>query len=390
MKLNVAVFMGGKTCEHEISCISAHQALEAINKEKYNIIPVYIAKNNDLYTGNELFDLKNFSDLDVLCSKLTKVTIYKDGTKAYIKPIKGLFAKPQEVDVAFEIVHGTNVEDGTLSGYLEMLDIPYTSSNILGSALGQDKAIMKEIFDYEGIPCVDWFYFYSHDFENNLADIKKKAKKIGYPLICKPANLGSSIGIEVIHNEKELVDKVKEASHYDFKMVIEKMVTNLKEVNISVMGNIFEAKVSPIEEVMKNDELLSFKDKYEGGGKSSKKLKAPTKGSKGMASTSRKVPAELKKGQKEKIEKYALAAYKALNANGTVRIDFIIDQKTNNVYVNEINTIPGSLAFYLWEADGISFEKECDLLIENALKMYKEKEKKTYSFDTNVLKNFGG
>lgn len=391
MKINVAIFMGGKTCEHEISCISAHQVIEAIDKDKYNVIPIYISKNNDLYTGELLNELKNFGDLNNLCTKLDKIAIYKDNNKTYFKPIKKLLAKPTVIDVAFPVVHGTNVEDGTLAGFLETLDIPYTSSNILGSALGQDKAIMKEVFEYEGIPCVDWFYFYSHDFDKNLTDIKKKAKKIGYPLICKPANLGSSIGIEVIHNEKELVSKVKEASNYDFKMVIEKMVTNLKEVNISVMGNIFDAKVSEIEEVLKNDELLSFKDKYEGGTKSSKsKLKAPTKGSKGMASTSRKVPADLKKTQKEKIEKYALQAYKALNSNGTVRIDFIIDGDTNDVYINEINTIPGSLAFYLWEASGISFKKECDLMIQNALKMYKEKEKKTYSFDTNILKNYRG
>jgi len=392
MKINVAVFMGGKACEHEISCISAHQVIEAINKEKYNVLPIYIAKNSDLYMGQPLFELKNFANLNELTNKLEKVSLYKDNNKVYVKPIKGMFAKAQVIDVAFPAVHGTNCEDGTLAGYLEMLDLPYTSSNVLGSALGQDKAIMKEVFEYEGIPCVPWFYTYSFNYQDNLKELKAKAKKIGYPLIVKPANLGSSIGIEVIHNEKELEEKLKEASNYDFKLVIEKMVSNLKEVNISVMGNIMDAKVSPIEEVMKNDELLSFKDKYEGGGKGAKgsKAKLPVKASKGMASTNRKVPAELTKSQTKQIEEYALKAYKATNGNGTVRIDFMIDKKTNKVYLNEINTIPGSLAFYLWEAAGISFEKECDLMIENALKMYREKEKKTYSFDTNVLEKYRG
>ena len=392
MKLNVAVFMGGKATEHEISCISAHQAIEAIDKNKYNIIPIYIAKNNDLYTGEDLLNLKNFADLETLKSHLKKIVIYKDGNKTYIKPIKGLKPKAKPIDVAFEVVHGTNVEDGTLAGLLELLEIPYTGPNVLGSALGQDKAVMKEIFEYEKIPCVDWFYFYGHEYKEQLPEIKKKAKKIGYPLIIKPANLGSSVGIEVIHSESELETKIKEASNYDFKLVIEKMVQDLKEVNISVMGNIFDAKVSPIEEVIKSDELLSFRDKYEGGGKSSKKVKMPVKtsGSKGMASTSRKVPADLKKSQKEQIEKYAIKAFKALNSNGVVRIDFMIDQKTGKVYINEINSIPGSLAYYLWEADGIDFTKQCDLMIENALKMYREKEKKIYSFDTNVLKNFRG
>lgn len=390
MKINVAVFMGGKSCEHEISCISANQAIEALDKNKYEVIPVYIAKNNDFYTGEELFSLKNFADLDALVKKLKKVTIYKDNNKVFIKNVKGSFAKPKQIDVAFPVVHGTNVEDGSLAGFLEMLDIPYTSSNILGSAVGQDKAVMKQIFEYEKIPCVDWFYFYGHEYKDKFDEIKKKAKKIGYPLIIKPANLGSSVGIEVVHSEDELESKIKEASNYDFKLVVEKMVTNLKEVNISVIGNIMNAKVSEIEEVMKNDELLSFKDKYEGGGKSSKKLKTPTKGSKGMASTSRKIPAELTAKQRKQVEEYGLAAFKCLNANGVVRIDFIIDDDNGKVYINEINSIPGSLAFYLWNEVGVDFTKECDLLIENALKMYREKEKKTYSFDTNVLKNFRG
>lgn len=392
MKINVAVFMGGKSCEHEISCISANQAIKALDETKYNVIPVYIAKNNDMYTGEELFDLKNYADLNALSNKLNKVALYKDNNKVYIKPVKGMFSKAEVIDVAFEVVHGTNVEDGSLAGYLQMLDIPYTGSDVLGSAVGQDKAIMKQIFEYENIPLVDWFYFLAHEYKEKLPEIKQKANKIGYPLIVKPANLGSSIGIEVIHNEDELEEKIKEASKYDFKLVVEKMVTNLKEVNISVMGSIFDAKTSAIEEVMKNDELLSFKDKYEGGSKSSKKVpaKSPTKGSKGMASTSRKVPADLKDGQKELIEQNAIKAFKALNAKGVVRIDFIIDEDTDKVYVNEINSIPGSLAFYLWNEEGIDFTKECDMLIDNALKMYREKEKKTYSFDTNVLKNFRG
>lgn len=389
MKINVAVFMGGKSCEHEISCISAHQVIEALDKNKYEIIPIYISKENDLYSGDLLFDLVNYSDLEQLKSRLNKICIYKDNNKTYIKPIKGAFARSKPIDVSFNAVHGTNVEDGTLSGLLEMMDVPYTSSNVLGSAIGQDKAIMKEIFEYEKIPVVKWFYFYTDEIKSNIDDIKTKAKKIGYPLIIKPANLGSSIGIEIVHNEDELVDKLKEASNYDFKLVVEKMVTNLKEVNISVMGNVFEAKTSLIEEVIKNDELLSFKDKYEGGSKSNKKLKVQTSSSKGMASTNRKIPADITEKQTELINTLALKAFKALNANGVVRIDFIIDDDNDKVYVNEINSIPGSLAFYLWKDKGIDFTSLCDELIDNAIKMYREKEKKTYSFDTNILSNYG-
>ncbi len=391
MKLNVAVFFGGESCEHEISCITGNQALKAIDEEKYEIIPIYVSKNSDLYTGEKLFELKNYWDLNVLCNDLTKVCLYKDGNKAYMKPIKGMFAKATPLDLAFLCMHGTNGEDGVLQGMLEMLDLPYTSSNVLGSAIGQDKAIMKEVLEYEKIPMVPWFYLFSNEIDEKYEDFKQKAFKIGYPLIVKPANLGSSIGIEVVHNQEELKEKLKECAKYDDKLVVEKMVKNLKEVNISVMGNIDKFKASAIEEVMKNDELLSFKDKYEGSGSKktgAKSVKLPTKGSKGMASTSRVVPAKLSLKQESEIREYALKAFKVLNASGVVRIDFMIDKDTDLVYLNEINSIPGSLAFYLWTAVDVDFKKECDILLDNAIKKYRDKKKKTRTFDTNILSHY--
>ncbi len=391
MKINVGVFFGGVSCEHEISCLSANQVMNALNRDKYNVIPVYISKNSDFYTGEALFDLANYADLDKLCTTCEKIVLYKDGNTVYLKAVNGMFKKAQNIDVAYLSMHGTNGEDGAIQGMMEMLKLPYTSSDVLGSAVGQDKAVMKQIFECEGIPMVDHFYFYCHDFDKDVEGYKKKAKKIGYPLICKPANLGSSVGIEIIHNEDEFVDKIHEAMQYDFKLVIERMITNLKEVNISVMGSIFEARTSAIEEVMKNDELLSYKDKYLGGSKSGKtKMPSkPVKGSKGMASTSRKVPADITEKQQKLIEETALKIFKVLNASGVVRIDFMIDKDTEEVYANEINSIPGSLAFYLWKEKGIEFDEECDIMIDEALKRYRKKEKKTYSFDTNILKNYG-
>lgn len=391
MKLNIGVFFGGVSCEHEISCLTANQVINALDQDKYNVIPVYVSKTSDLYSGEALLNLSNYSDLDKLCASIDKVSLYKDGNKVFIKPISGLFKKAINLDVAFLAMHGTNGEDGAIQGMMEMLRLPYTSSDILGSSVGQDKAIMKQIFKSEDIPMVDYFYFYCHDFEKDKAELKKKAKKIGYPLICKPANLGSSVGIEIIHNEKEFESKIKEAMKYDFKLVVESMITNLKEVNISVMGSILDAKYSAIEEVVKNDELLSYRDKYLGGAKSSK-TKMPTKatkGSKGMASTSRIVPARITAKQQKQIEELSLKVFKVLNASGCVRIDFMINDDNGKVYVNEINSIPGSLAFYLWKEVGIDFSKECDNLIDEALKRYRRKEKKTYSFDTNILKNYG-
>ena len=392
MKIKVGVFFGGESCEHEISCITANQVLHALDSDKYEVIPVYIAKNRDLYTGDELFDLSNYYSLNELVSKLKKISLVKDGNKVYIKPVKSsLFEKKETIDVAFLAVHGTNGEDGTLQGFMEMMKLPYTACDVLGSAIGQDKAIMKEIFAYEGIPMVDWTYFYYDDYAKNEASYLSRVAEIGYPVIIKPANLGSSIGIEVAHDEEEFKNKVKEVKEYDLKIVVEKLIQNLKEVNCSVMGSLFEAKASPIEEVLKGDEILSFEDKYVGnakGSKGAKGAKVPQKGSKGMATTKRKVPADLTDEATSYIKNVSLKVFKALNANGCVRIDFMIDRDTDKIYVNEINTIPGSLAFYLWNEEGIDFSKECDILIENALKRYRIKEKMTFSFDTNILSTF--
>ncbi len=385
MKICVGVFFGGKSTEHEISCISANQAIHALDSDKYDVLPIYISKDNEFYIGDELFDLANYSSfISNPSSVLEKVMIYKDGNNVKVRPMKGMFKKERTIDVAFPIVHGTNVEDGSLAGFLQMLDIPYTSCDVLGGAVGQDKTVMKDIFKAEGIPMVDYFVVYNADFEDAYEDYFKKAKKIGFPLIAKPANLGSSIGIEVIKTEEEFEEKISECLKYDFKVVVEKMIANLKEVNISIIGGDEKAKCSAIEEVTNG--FLDFDKKYQpgSGSKGAKKgVKVPAaKGaSKGMASTVRKVPAELKEGQKEEIEKIALKVFRVLNSFGCVR-------DTDKVYCNEINTIPGSLAFYLWKEEGVDFSQECDELINNALNRYARRSRKTYSFDTNILDNY--
>ncbi|MBR3006040.1 MAG: D-alanine--D-alanine ligase [Erysipelotrichaceae bacterium] len=392
MKICVGVFFGGKSTEHEISCISANQAIHALDSDKYDVLPIYISKDNEFYIGDELFDLANYSSfISNPSSVLEKVMIYKDGNNVKVRPMKGMFKKERTIDVAFPIVHGTNVEDGSLAGFLQMLDIPYTSCDVLGGVVGQDKTVMKDIFKAEGIPMVDYFVVYNADFEDAYEDYFKKAKKIGFPLIAKPANLGSSIGIEVIKTEEEFEEKISECLKYDFKVVVEKMIANLKEVNISIIGGDEKAKCSAIEEVTNG--FLDFDKKYQpgSGSKGAKKgVKVPAaKGaSKGMASTVRKVPADLKEGQKEEIEKIALKVFRALNSFGCVRIDFMIDNDSDKVYCNEINTIPGSLAFYLWKEEGVDFSQECDELINNALNRYARRSRKTYSFDTNILDNY--
>ena len=388
MKLRVGVFFGGKSTEHEISCITANQAIHALDESKYEVLPIYISKAGDFYIGDGLFDLANYSAIvSNPDNVLTKVCLYKNGPKVMVEPISSIFARTKQIDVAFVAVHGTNVEDGSLAGYLSMLDIPYTSCDPLGGAVGQDKAVMKDIFKAEGIPMVDYFVIFGSEFEKNYKQYLASAKKIKFPVIAKPANLGSSVGVEVINSEDEFKNKINECLKYDFKVVVEKLVKNLKEVNISVMGNIDDARVSVIEEVTNG--FLDYDKKYQPGG--SKKLgsKSPkVSASKGMASTSRKIPADITASQRKTIEETALKVFRILNAHGCVRIDYMIDTKTKKVYCNEINTVPGSLSFYLWKECGIDFSQECDELIKNALARYAKRSKKVYSFDTNILDKY--
>lgn len=262
--------------------------------------------------------------------------------------------------------------------------------NVYGAVAGQDKTIMKDIWKNAGLPMTEYIWFYDVDYRQNQDEVLKKIKKLKYPLIVKPATTGSSVGISVCENEETLKEGIDDALQYDTKIVVEEVVQNLKEVNIAVMGNYEHQKVSEIEEVLSANKFLTYTDKYIGGGKNSKtKGGVKVKGkSKGMASTNRKLPADLDKKTREEIEKIAVEAFKALGSAGNSRIDFLIDEKTNKVYINEINSIPGSLAYYLWEAKGQDFTKVLDEMINIGIKDYKKRISKTHSFETNILAGF--
>ncbi|MEF9893362.1 MAG: D-alanine--D-alanine ligase family protein [Anaerorhabdus sp.] len=386
MKIKVAVLFGGESVEHEVSIISAKQAMEALDTEKYEIIPIYISKSRDLYCGEELRDLTQYKDMDALLAKVPQVVLVKKNQTVTIEPVKkGLFTKAiNTIDVVVPVVHGTNGEDGTLQGYLEMLKIPYAGCDVVAAAVGQDKVVMKHMFETAKLPITPWFWFYGHEFEDKKDEYLNKAKELGYPLVLKPACLGSSVGIVIAHNEEEFIEGLEEAGTFDFKIVVEKMVDNLREINCSVLGSCFSAKASVLEEVGKNDEILSYKDKYQGGGSKG----AKSQGSKGMASTTRIVPAPVSEEQTKKIQELALEAFHLLGSSGVCRIDFMMNGKTDEIMINEINTIPGSLAFYLWSPVDVDFTALMDELIRIALERHRKKEKMTFSYDTNLLQNY--
>ena len=371
MKIKIGVIFGGQTVEHEVSIISAIQAMKNLNKDKYEIIPIYIAKDKTWYTGPMLNEVEFFKDFEDTKRYAKKVMLCKKNNTFYLQSTTGFLRKDiTDLDIVLPVVHGNNVEDGTLVGYLETVGIPYVGSHVLGSALGQDKVVMKQVLKSEGVSVVDFVWFYDNEYSEDKDSIISKIKKLGFPVIVKPATLGSSVGIKLAHNENELDEAINEAIEYDKKILVEKAIENLIEVNSSVLGNYEYQRVSPLEEVMGLDEILSFTDKYLSN---AKKMGS---GSKGMASTSRIIPARISKELTHDIQETSKKVFKLLNYSGVCRIDYLIDSKTKKYYVNEPNTIPGSLAFYLWKEDGLKYSELLDEMINIAIREFKNNNKK--------------
>lgn len=388
MKIKLGVIFGGESVEHEVSIISAIQAMNKMDSEKYEIIPIYITKDREWYTGDMLKDIEVYSDLSLIKKYAKNVVLYaKNGQ--FVLQSKGFFKRIiKEIDIAFPIVHGTNVEDGVLQGYLQSIGIPFVGGDVYASVVGQDKLFMKEVFAAQDLPICKYIWFYDNEYQEDQEDIFAKVKKLGYPVIVKPATLGSSVGIKTAKDVDGLKEAIDDAIRYDHKIIVEKLVEDLMEVNISVLGNYESQKVSAIEQVMPTKDFLTYEDKYIGSSKTKGKLGGKFKTSKGMASTSRVIPAPLEASMKEEIETVAVNAFKALGSSGVVRIDFLVDKKKKKIYINEINNIPGSLSFYLWEPVGKEYTELLDEMINIGIRDYKKRIQKTHSFETNILKGF--
>lgn len=381
MKTTVAFIFGCRSVEHEVSIISAVQAMRSVDKEKYDVVPIYVTKSGEMYTGEKMFQIEAFRDIKALLSDSSAVTLIKKGNDVVLHYVEGgLFKKKKDItiNVAFPVVHGTNCEDGTLQGYLEFLGLPYVGCDVLSSAVGMDKAFFKYVMQAANLPVLDCICFHTREYAENSEDIIARAEKeIGYPMIVKPVNLGSSVGITKAKDKNALVDAIELAASFADKLLIEHAVTSIREINCSVVGDSDSCEASVCEEPFMNDEILSYEDKYLGGSKSG--------GSKGMASLGRKLPADIPEEKSEEIRELAKKVFKALGASGVVRIDFIIDTETDKVYVNEINTIPGSLSFYLWEATKLPYKELINKLISLAFRRNRNRENLTFTINTNIL-----
>jgi D-alanine-D-alanine ligase len=381
-KLNVGVIFGGRSVEHEVSIVTGLQVVENVDRTKYDVIPIYVSKEGDWYTGEELKDIKNYKDIKQLLSKVRKVFLPPVPSMAglYFYPFRsGIFKKEAEflrLDVIVPAIHGMHGEDGTIQGLFELADIPYAGSGVTGSAVGMDKIIMKDIFKANGIPTVKYTWFLRDDYESNRESILQSVEdNVSYPVFVKPANLGSSIGITMARDRQGLMDAIEVAVRYDRKIIVEEGVRDPMEVNCSCLGLDEDVRSSVCEQPVTWQELLSFEDKY---------LSSNT--SKGMKSASRRIPAPISDEKTAEVRELAAKAFKVLDCSGVARIDFLLEKDTMKVYVNEINTMPGSAAFYLWEPEGVRFKELIDRLIDIALKRHHEKRKNIYTFDSELLK----
>jgi len=381
MKTNVAVFFGGRSVEHEISVISALQAINAFDTDKYNIVPIYITKQGRWYTGDELLNIRNYKDMNALVQKCTEVFMRPEfGDFNLYKAEVGRFSRKNpviaELHVAIPVLHGTNGEDGIFEGLLETIGIPFAGCNTLSSANGMDKITMKMILRSQGIPVVDYVWFTDHQWSSERDDIIARIERqLGYPVIVKPANLGSSVGIGKAADRDQLIEKINTAERFSSRLIVEHMVEQLKEINCSVLGDADDHQSSVCEEPIKTGDFLSYEDKYMGGSKSSK----------GMQASDKRIPAQIPAEVSDRIRHIAGETFRVLSCHGVSRVDVMIDEKDGEVYVNEINTIPGSLSFYLWEATGITFTQLMDKLVALALKRKRQIERKTFTYDSNIF-----
>lgn len=390
-KIRAGVFFGGPSVEHEVSVITAMQAIQAMDPQRYEVIPVYTTKNGELYTGAHLAQLESYRNIPEALKQAQKVVLQKEG-----KDVVLMLAKQKRfgssivtaLDVALPIYHGTGGEDGVMQAHFERLGLPYTGPDVTSSAIGMDKWASKAMFKLHGVPCVEGVKVtQSQYFADPEAAAQTIEKAVGYPAIIKPYNLGSSVGIHKCRDRASLLEGLEDAFLYSQAVLAERAVQNLREINCAVLGDSEEARASVCEEPLNATDILTYADKYQSGGKTGKTGAKSGGGSKGMQSLARVVPADLSPEMTEKVQQLAIDAFRAIGACGCSRIDFLLDNQTGELFANEINTIPGSLAFYLWEKSGLTFTQLMDEMVRLALKRQRQQSLLHRSFETNLLQH---
>lgn len=376
-KTAIGVIFGGRSVEHDVSIVTGHQVMRAFDPNRYEVVPIYIDRSGRWYTGDPLFDLKNFHDEIVSISGVHTAIISPDIRHhgLIINPTAGRFSRSQiqRLDVVFPAIHGSHGEDGTLQGLLELADIPYVGCGVLGSAVANDKITAKAVLHQHGIPVVDAVSFSRAQWlDDPDSVIAKITAKLPYPLFVKPATLGSSIGIGKADDEHLLRISIDIAANFDRRILVETAVADCIEINCAVIGYGENIRASVLEQPISWDEFLTYEEKY-------------MRGDGGMKSAERLIPAPIPDDLAERIRAAAISAFKAVDGRGTARIDFLAHPESGEFYLNELNTMPGSLAFYLWQEMGMNPTFIVQQLVELAREAYADKRRNNYDYQTNLV-----
>jgi D-alanine-D-alanine ligase len=378
-KKTVGVIFGSRSVEHDVSVVTAQQVMQALRPEKYDIMPIYITRDGRWLTGPGLRDLKTFQANDVSDMMGIKDTLISPSTLhhgAITPPVSGLFGRSQlrRLDVVFPVVHGSHGEDGTLQGLLELADLPYVGAGVMASAITRDKIMLKALLSHGGFPVVNHVAFSRQDWLSNPdAVLERIGRELTYPVFVKPASLGSSIGVARAKDADETRNYVNVAANFDRRLMVETAVQDAVEINCAVMGN-DDMKASVLEQPVTWQEFLTYEEKYMRG-----------EGAAGMKGAERKIPAPISAELTQRIQQMAIDAFKAVDGRGTARVDFLVREQAGEVFLNEINTIPGSMAFYLWQETGMSPSEVVDRLIDLAVETHAEKRKTVYNYKTGLL-----
>lgn len=380
MDKNILVAFGGVSPEHEVSVLSAMQAISALKDTDYSLIPLYITKSGKWLTGEYLLELEHYQNLEELQKQAIPCTFSHNemGKPVLLETEKrGIFSSRQShtIYAVLPAFHGSEGENGAFQGTCDMYNLPFAGSGVLASSLGMDKVKAKELCRAHNIPVVKSVDFFESQWEENQDHLIGQIESLGYPLIVKPVNLGSSIGVQRAEDPDSLINAVETAFRYDANLLVEKAISPLMEINCAVLGDPEEAQASVCERPLGKEETLSFEDKYQsddGGGK-------------GMASADRVIPADISDELTETIREMALTIFKTFRAAGVARLDFLVNADTGQVFFNEINTIPGSFSFYLWEESDISIKKLMLELIAIARRQHQRKIGRVRSYETNLL-----
>lgn len=367
MKIRVLFLYGGDSVEHEISIISALQAMDGLDTERYEAIPCYVSKQGDMYGGEHLRKLAHYRDLDALLQRVTRVHIERRrGQPVLVRDEARRFSRAIPFDIVFPLLHGINGEDGSAAGLCRMLHLPFCESDVLCGALGQDKAMQKRLLQQAGLPLCPYVVLRK---EAGSARWRAQLSDLVMPVILKPSLLGSSIGIEKCDDEEACMQALSRIFAYGSEAIAETWLSGMREFNCAILHTPYGYRVSAVEEVTHEADILDYDDKYMGG--------------KGIISTKR---IWLKEEQLvAQVQRLTMRFGRLLGVRGVARVDFLYDEPQGKLYVNEINTIPGSLSCYLWEWEGVAFTQLLDLIIQDGLDAYRERQRQVSSYDTNVL-----